>query len=752
MRGKNALVCVTAAAIGFICTQQACAQSAVAGSASAPIQSTGSSDANSLQELVVTATRREVALQDVPITVSAFSGETLSNYRITTSADLMQLVPNLNISSQVGATVFYIRGVGQLATNAGQEPAVATYVDGVYQPTVFAALTTLSDIQRIEVLKGPQGTLFGRNATGGLINITTLEPSFTPSGNILASYGNYDSAKFAAYGTSRITDVVAADLSFYYYNQSDGVGENVTGGNRLGGTRNLDVRSKILIEPSPKTKITIALDYNDNSTSVGNNLALLPGSIAFNGQTAQPNFYNVTNNVAPSDVNSNEQISVHVNQEFDWANFTSISAYSYNQDREFEDADATSVPLINATLTQHTSVATQELQLASKKGDPLTWIVGAFYYYSHAAGAPTGTTIAGLAFGGGLGAESARPILDTHSGAVYGEATYEVLPHTDLTIGARYTKDKKTLTGATTIYSPTGEVLAENQYTNGPNGTIPDSETWSKPTYRAILDYHFTDSIMGYVQYSRGFKSGGFDTGFPSGVPYAPETLDDYEGGFKSEFFQHRLRFNIAAFKYNYKDLQLPILIDVGGVPSQITKNATSAKEYGVDIDGAIQVTHKFNINFGFGYLSSTFSDFPDAPCTYRSLDGGLTPSSTGMTYGDTCNVSGRTTTHAPKTTYNLGGNYALPTSIGEFGMTLNFSYMSEFYYTVDNRLTQPAYGILNGQIRWTPFDGRYTIDVFGENLTGKKYTIAQYAQAGISEFYVAGSPLMYGIEFRAKL
>src|SRR6202035_3513388 len=151
--------------------QQVCAQSAVAGSASAPIQSAGSSsDANSLQEIVVTATRREAALQDVPITVSAFSGETLSNYRITSSADLMQLVPNLNISSQVGATVFYIRGVGQLATNAGQEPAVATYVDGVYQPTVFAALTTLSDIQRIEVLKGPQGTLFGRNATGGLIN------------------------------------------------------------------------------------------------------------------------------------------------------------------------------------------------------------------------------------------------------------------------------------------------------------------------------------------------------------------------------------------------------------------------------------------------------------------------------------------------------------------------------------------------------------------------------------------------------
>jgi iron complex outermembrane receptor protein len=751
MRTINALLCVIA--ISLTSTPQVFAQSGAAANspATGPL-SAGSSDENALQEITVTATRREAAVQDVPITVSAFSAETLSNFQVHSSADLMQLVPNLNISSQVGATVFYIRGVGQLATNAGQEPAVATYVDGVYQPTVFSALTTLSDVQRIEVIKGPQGTLFGRNATGGAVNITTLEPSFTPSANFLASYGNHDSVKLTGYGTSRITDSIAADVSVYYYDQGDGIGENVVTGTRLGGTRNLDFRGKVLIEPSPTTKITLSVDYNDNSTSVGNNLALLPGSIAFNGQTAQSNFYNVTNNVPPSDTNSNEQVSARVNQEFDWANFTSISAYSYNQDRESEDADATSVPLINATLTQHTSVATQELQIASKPGDSVTWIAGAFYYYSHAAGRPAGTTIAGLAFGGGLGAEAARPILNTSSGALYGEGTYEILPKTDLTIGARYTVDKKTLTGSTTVYGPDGAVLAENGYTNGPTGPTPDSETWSKPTYRAILDYHFTRDIMGYVQYSRGFKSGGFDTGFPSGIPYKPETLDDFEGGFKTEFFQHRLRLNIAGFKYNYKDLQLPILVDEGGVPSQVTENATGAKEYGLDADGAVQVTHNFNINFGVGYLSSKFSNFPDAPCTFRSLDGGLTPSPTGMTYGYTCNVSGLTTTHAPKTTYNVGGNYTLPTQIGEFGMTLNFSYMSQFFYTVDDRLSQPGYGLLNGQIRWTPFDSRYTIDIFGQNLTGKKYTIAQYAQSGISEFYVAGSPFMYGIEFRAKL
>src|ERR1700727_2973034 len=186
MHGKNSLLRVTAVAIGLIGAQPGYGQNTTgATAASSGVNAAGpsasSSDENSLQELVVTATRREAALQDVPITVSAFSAETLSNFHVNSSADLMQLVPNLNVSSQVGATVFYIRGVGQLATNAGQEPAVATYVDGVYQPTVFSALTTLSDIQRIEVLKGPQGTLFGRNATGGLINITTLEPSFTPS-------------------------------------------------------------------------------------------------------------------------------------------------------------------------------------------------------------------------------------------------------------------------------------------------------------------------------------------------------------------------------------------------------------------------------------------------------------------------------------------------------------------------------------------------------------------------------------------
>ena len=687
-----------------------------------------------LDEIVVTATRREQSLQNVPIAITALTGDSLSQLNIISTADLMTAVPNLNISSQVGATIVYLRGVGQAATNAGQEPSVATYIDGVYQPTVFGALTNLANVQRVEVIKGPQGTLFGRNATGGLINVVTRDPSQTPEADVDLSYGNYNTAKFSGYGTTGITENIAADLAIFYYDQIDGIGHDLFTGREENGTRNIDVRSKVLFTPTDTTKIRLSGDYSDNSGSSGNNMAILRGSVAFNGNTALPNFYDINGNIDPYNHNSTYQAAVRVDQELNPFNIVSISAYTHTQDKEFEDDEGTPVPLINVYLSQMANVFTQEFQLVSKKDSPLTWLVGAFYYNSDAKGEPTGTGLSGLAFGGG--GENSRANLKTESIAGYGEVTYEILPKLDLTVGGRYTRDKKTLSGGLDITDSSGAVISTTPVT-------PVTATFKDPTYRGILDYHFTSDVMGYVSYSRGFKSGGFDTGFPTGVAFKPEILDAYEAGLKTSFFNQLLHVNIAGFHYNYKDLQLPILVNIDGNVSQITVNATSAKVNGMDLDGTLRITQNLNFNFGLGYLDSKYGDFNDAPCTLRTA--------AGATQQYICDATGNTTTHAPKVTSNVGGTYGVPTSFGLVALTVTYSYMTRYFFTPDDRLYQPGYGLLNGQLGWTNNAGNTTVSLYAENMLSKQYTIAQYAQDTLGDTYVAGRPAIYGIEARMK-
>jgi iron complex outermembrane receptor protein len=697
-------------------------------------------DSGVLEDIIVTATRREQNLQDVAITVDAVSAEALANAQIHSSADLPQLVPNLTISSQVGAWVVYLRGVGQLATNAGQEPSVATYVDGVYQPNGFSALLSLADVERVEVVKGPQGTLFGRNATGGLINIVTRDPSQQPSGEVEASYGNFETYKFSGYGTTGLSDQAAINFSAYVYDQSEGFGTNVTTHNKVAGTETTDLRSKLLFEPGDTTKIRVSLSYTDNRSGQGNDLAVLPGSVAVTGATALPGFYDVQNNVDPLNSNATVQGSVRIDQQLaSYFDLVSISAYTHSHDHETEDAAAVPAPLLTAILTQRSETFTQEFQAVTKKDMPVTGIMGLYYFHQLAEGEPTGTGLYGLAFGGLENGEQGRSHLLTNSYAAYAEGTYAIVPKLDFTLGARYTHDEKSVSGGLDTIGATGAVVSTTPFT-------PQSQSWSDPTYRAMFGYHVTDSVLAYALYSRGFKSGGFDTsGLSADAPaYKPETVDDYEGGFKTELFDHHLRLNLAYFYYSYKELQLPVLVPAGnGTVAQVTLNATNATINGLDLDGALQVNQMLGFNFGLGTLDSKYTDFPNAPCTTRSA--------AGATLQAPCDVSGRELSHAPKVTGNFGTNFAVPTETGKWGVSVNYSFMTQFFYDVADRLSQGGYGILNGELFWSDLTNKYHVGLYGENLANKEFTVAQFAQPGLGDSYVAGTPRMYGIRVRVK-
>ena len=718
-----------------------------ADAASAPANAPAAADAGKAlgNDIVVTATRREQKLENVPIAITALGGTSLKNAEIRQTSDLDHLVPNLNITSQVSAFIVFLRGVGNTATNPGQEGAVATYVDGVYQPSPYGALLSLANIQRVEVVKGPQGTLFGRNATGGLINVITKDPQQQLSGDATVGYGNFDTFKAAGYLTGGIANGVSANIAGYYYNQNHGFGYNLGTGHRLRGTENVDIRGKILIQAGPTTTIHIAGSYSQNKSSTGNALAILPPSTGL-GASGLPNFYtsnnfyNINTDTDPYSTSTNKQVSARIDQDLGFANLVSITSYQNQKSYEVEDADVTTTPILNYIGSQNTNVITQELQLQSRKGSALTWIVGAYYFHSDAKGQPTGVGLRGYAFdsancAGPLCGLNSRTDAKTESFAGFGEATYQILPKLNVTLGGRYTTDKKSIGGFTDIVDATGSVSATFPI-------APAQKTFNKFTYRAIVDYHFADHVMGYVSYSRGFKSGGYDTSIPNGIAFNPEVLDAIEGGLKIQAVDNRLTLNLAGFHYSYKNLQQPVLIP--GTTTQITINAANATINGFEADGSFRLSHYVSASASIGYLDAKYKNFNNAPCT--AMD-----PVTGAISGFACNPTGNQLVYASKWSYNLGLVATLPTSFGEFNATVNYAYKGKFYYDFTNRLPQNGYGLLNGQIGFSPVGDHFSIDVYVENLTNKKYTIAQYPTGGFPDRVGVGRPRQFGVELHAK-
>ncbi len=737
LQGKNRLIISTA----ILALAAADATAAFA-------QDGKSEQAASSPEIVVTATRREQRLQDVPIAVTALGGEALQNAGIESTSDLPMKVPNLTISNQVSAFVVFLRGIGQLATNPGQEPSVATYVDGVYQPSAYSSLLTLANVQRVEVIKGPQGTLFGRNATGGLINVVTKDPTQELTGEMKASYGNFGTMKGAAYIAGGLSEGVAMDVSAYFSDEDHAKGRNVFTGRRFAGAEVFDIRSKLVANLGDTTKVTLAGNYTKSSSSVGNNLAVLGPSIGLDGVGQLPGFYDISADVEPYNKQKYWQISGRLDQDLGAFNLVSITAFSKVSAVEAEDADVSPIPILGFFGSQKGKVFSQELQLVSKPDSAIDWIVGAYYFNQKAVGAPGGIALRGFAFGNSFDdGINGRSRLKTKSFAGFAEVTVPVTDKFKLTAGGRYTSDKKSLHSELDVVSD-GAVVATVPGAFGVNGET--SKTFKKFTYRGIASYDFTDDVMGYVSYSRGFKSGGYDTAIANGIAFRPEVIDSIEAGLKSQFLDRRLTLNAAVFNYDYKDIQLPALLPGTGI--QTTINASNAKITGFELDGNFMVTENVNIVFGLGYLDSKYKNFPGSPCTTLLPNGSVIPTPAGPGgINGICDLSGNRLIRTPKFTYNIGANAKIPVGGGNVSMSANYAYQAKIFFDVTNRLPQKAYGLLNGSIGWSNADDTLGVRLYGENLTNKKYTAAQYVQAGFPDRYQAGQPRRYGVELSFK-
>lgn len=711
-----------------------------------------------LEEIVVTAQRREESLQEVPIAIAAFSDDFLTQTGVVTTMDLGVVTPGLNYGAQLNGAVPFIRGIGNNGTTVGQDASVSTYVDDVYMSASAGSIMSLNNIERIEVLKGPQGTLFGRNATGGLIHIITRNPSRETSGNIEVSAGNYETMTGSFYGTTGITDNMAADLALYYSNQDDGWGKNLATGNDVYLGEETMVRTKWLIEASENTAITLSADVTDIDTSKGIAQRIGEGSLGIDGllafgflttpvaqggaglgpEQATPlaiaaatkapdDYYDINSGIDPTDTMKNWGLSAKIVHQMGDMELTSITAYrDFDHSYYFNQFTIPATGLADITMPEYTETRTQEFRLSSS-GDTLNWIVGT-YILDEEAGFDSFRAEGALL--APLSALTVDSVQDTFSWAVFAQGGYALGPRTNLTIGVRYTEDEREISGSSAGLVGAVPVMSIN---------YKDDETFREPTWRLAIDHSFSDNIMGYFSYNRGFKSGVYATVVTDLVngprpPVEPEILDAYEIGFKSDLLNGRMRLNGSAFYYQFDNLQATI--SEAGTAYLI--NAAEAIVKGGELELTALVTDNFQIHGGFSVLDAEYDSFPGGEFFVPTGIGGNT-----KVTGD---LSGNTVVRSPEFTGNLGFSYDIPTDAGVYTTSMNYYYNDGFFWEQDNRIAQESYALLNGQITWkNPSEDVY-VQVFGNNLTDEEY--AQFVISAVGgDQLTAAAPRTYGVK-----
>ena len=678
-----------------------------------------------LAEVVVSAQRREENLQDVPISVTALSADQLQQAHITDVASLSLLAPSINFNQEAGWSEPHLRGIGTSATGPGIENSVALYIDGVYHAAMIGGNADLSDVQDVEVINGPQGTLFGRNATGGLIQIRTKDPSHDFGGQASVGYGNFNTANAGLYVTGGLTDTLAANFSVDGQYQGEGYGRNVTTGEGVALDRHLFARAKLLYTPTDDLRVTLATDYGWVNFRVAANTP--PGSIPLGGgPVLAPQ--DTIGPVNPQGLINEGGATLTVDYNASIFKILSITAYRIadsftNESPESTTNDPTFYGAL--TLDEPHRQFSQELQLSSPNEGALTWTGGAYFFHETAEYNPV-HLYGGLFF----------PVSDlyyytrstTNSYALYGQATYALEPKTHLTAGFRYTDEQRSI-------SVENQVLIPGVGNVGPPTTY-GSKRFSSPSWRLSLDHRFTDDVLGYVSYNRGFKSGGWNAAQVPAISYEPEKLDAFEIGVKSSTADHRVQFNASPFYYKYTNMQ------VESFPNAILliANGASSKIYGIDMDLNALLTRHWRLHAGTTLLHATFSSYPGADLTTP-----IPPF--GNTYG-TEDASGHHIPLAPTAVATLGMDYTIPSPVGEFTLNGNFSHNSGWWAEPDNRLKQPAYELVGAQLSWTPKNGAYEVDLWGKNLTNEAYALAMFTESQGDVIQYA-APRTFGIRVK---
>lgn len=704
---------------------------------------TAENSENIVQEIIVTAQRRAESLQSVPIAVVAANASTLASVNITTAMDIGKIAPTVQLQANNGAVQTFMRGVGTDISPVGDEQSNALYIDGVYFARLSPVLFRLNNIDRVEVLKGPQGTLFGRNATAGLIHIVTRDPKPGQplNGEFSIGYGNYETVEASGYVSAGLGDMVATDLSGYYSNQNKGWGKNLFNGQDVSKARSYAIRNKWVFEFSEATRITLAGDYARESGDIGvtqryyGDGAVPTGSPDGAGTLAPLGFYD-RNEDGPSFSTSRTYGGyARIEQNIGFAKVTNTIAYRNLKQRYGLDNDFSPLTYNHNQLPSYAKQFSNELQIASLPESSISWIAGLYYMDQHQGYTPASFVGQVFAPAAQLFAPADQKV---KSIAGYAEATVPVGEKVRFTGGLRYSHDKLNAGGGISAFIPGF-------------GTVPiqpfqrDKASFGKLTWKAVVDYKPVQTVMLYASLSRGFKSGVFNLLTYNPVPVKEEVLDAYEIGFKSDLLGRRLRINGSAFYYDWKNPQVQVIPSSG---TSAFVNAGGARVKGVELEANAVVTKGLSLNLAATYLDGTFTSFLNAPSYVRDTNPPF-----WLITGPSFNADGTRLPHAPKLSAVAGIQYHTEVNESQrVGFGINYAHTSKFFWHVDHRNAQNALGLLDANIWYSFANDAATVKLWGSNLTNKKYYNHQYEITGSpGDGGATAAPRTYGVKLSYK-
>lgn len=658
---------------------------------------------SALEDVVVTARRRDERLQDVPVAVTALSSQTLENLQASDLGGLQGAVPNLTLhEGDASNAVVYVRGVGQVDSLAFADPGVGIYVDDVYLGRAQGAFLSVYDVDRIEVLRGPQGTLYGRNTIGGAVKFVSTPLRAEWGGRAEASVGDYGLVEARlGVGGALNADATLLGKAAIAVSRRDGYSDNAFTGQDDGDKNQVAGRISLEYRPSDALSFRLNVDGSRDRPQSSRTPARATNVFGLYPDTLGDPF---KVNADFGDLNDLDTFGAALTA--DWAlndawSFKSVTAYRTMDYSTHLDLDATPLNIFGTYVDEDQHQFSQEFQL-TYVGERLNAVAGVFYYDE------TDVTFSGLV--GPVIALVTGSINDQHnrSYAAYGQATWELTDRLKLTGGLRYTYEDKTFARTQTMYPGATTIPARDApgllLTN-----IDTGKNWDSWSPKLGLDYKVSDDVLAYLSVSRGFKSGGFDgrsNDAAGAAPFDPETLWAYEAGLKSQWFDRRLTANAAIFWNDYTDLQLSSFTSDGsGGFAALFTNAGAATIRGAELELVARPTRPLTLNATIGYLDAKYDEYIGP--------GGI-------------DISGqRSLVNAPEWSARLGAVYVA--DLGQNG-SLTFgadaAYRSKTYPTVSSSevLAQEGYTLVNAFARWSDRSDRLFAELGGKNLTDERY------------------------------
>ncbi len=663
-----------------------------------------------LEEVVVTAQKRDESLTNVSASIVAFKSEQLEALGIRSVADLAKVVPGMRIDFSGGFMQPTVRGIGSAIAGTGMSANVATYVDGYYSPTQLTTDSLFLNLKSVNVLKGPQGTLFGRNATGGAILMSLRDPTTTPTLEVKLSEGRFNKREAALYGSTGFSEHLAVDASVVYA-ASDGFTDNVvTGQKGVDGYDNWSARISALWKPTDAMSFKFA--YQHSAVKDGrpyafnvivNPLSGRPAAIADTLGSIVPTERGQSANGSPTLLRTNVN-GVYLTSTFDlgFATLTSYTQYRKESVENQYDGDASPLPLQGLLFVDDNKTFTEELNLHGA-GDRLDYVLGAFFMRERETQDPFTLTVAQLIPVFGENVPYYATSSNIRAWAAFADATYKLTDKWFLIGGVRYSDERSE---ASYTLQTLGALFAPGALANS---GVPFNNSWTNFTPRAGVRYNLTDKSNVYLTFSQGFKAGLLTPNAFITTPLEPEKVSAGELGYK--YGGPRNRFEAAIYYYDYKNLQVANYVN----GSAIYQNAAAAKIYGADVSSTSLLTDDLTLNIGVAYTHARYSDYPNASAWSLSNIGLSSQFAIP-------NAKDFQMQRAPDWTGNLGLVYAIPLAGGKLSLSGDYYYTSRFPFDNAQVFYQEAYGLLGLRAAWTDASKRREFAIFGTNVLDKKY------------------------------